>query len=117
FPHLQISCSVHSVTEAILQAQYRADYFFFGHVFQTDSKPCLQARCLAQLKQVVDSVSVPVIAVGGITFENIAEVMELGVKGADVMSGICDAKDCQKAGLQYRQKLSDRKGDKHGSYD
>src|SRR5699024_6559136 len=117
FPHLQIGCSVHSVTEANLQAQNRADYLFFVHVFQTDSKPGLQARGLAQLKQVVDAVSVPVIAIGGITLENIAEVMELGVKGAAVMSGIFAAKDGQKAGLQYRQKLNDRQVDNDGRYE
>src|SRR5699024_5419664 len=117
FPHLQIGCSVHDVIEAKLQAQNQVDYLFFGHVFQTTSKQGLQARGLAQLKQVVDAVTTPVIAIGGITPDNIAGVVEVGVAGVAIMSGIFAAKDCQKAALQYRQKLSDRKGDKHGSYD
>src|SRR5699024_10338752 len=116
FPHLQIGCSVHSVTEAKLQAQNQVDYLFFGHVFPTNSKPGIQARGLAQLKQVVDAVSVPVIAIGGITPKSIAEVMELGIMGVAVMSGIFAAEDCQQAAIQYRQKLRERKGDKHGGY-
>lgn len=116
FPHLQIGCSVHDVIEAKLQAQNQIDYLFFGHVFQTTSKQGLQARGLAQLKQVVDAVTTPVIAIGGITPDNIAEVVEVGVAGVAIMSGIFAVKDCQKAARQYRQKLNDRKVDNHGSY-
>lgn len=115
--HLHVGCSVHDVTEAILQAENQVAYLFFGHVFPTKSKPDLQARGLTQLKQVVDAVTTPVTAIGGITPDTILEVMAVGAKGVAVMSGIFAAEDCRKAAIQYRQKLNERKVDKHGNYD
>lgn len=112
-PHVQIGCSVHDVTEAKRQAQ--VNYMFFGHVFQTNSKQGLQPRGLAQLQQIVDIMSTPVIAIGGITPENIDEVIDAGVAGVAIMSGIFAADDCQERALRYRKKINDRKEDKDGS--
>ncbi|SDM82715.1 thiazole tautomerase TenI [Sediminibacillus halophilus] len=91
FPDLRVGCSVHSLEEATLAQKQGADYAFFGHVFPTKSKPGLAPRGVEQLRSILSSVSIPVIAIGGIKPGNVNEVMEAGAKGVAVMSGVLEA--------------------------
>ena len=88
-----------------------ADYLFFGHVFETESKPGLPARGLVHLKNVVESVSCPVIAIGGITPKNVASCIATGAAGVAVMSGIYDANDPISKAKAYQRALE--KDEKH----
>lgn len=80
--------SVHSTKEAEAAERMGADYIIAGHIFATDCKKGLQPRGTEFLRSVVNSVNIPVFAIGGITPENIMEVRESGASGACVMSGL-----------------------------
>ncbi len=106
FPEFRVGCSVHSLEEATLAQKQGADYAFFGHVFPTQSKPGSAPRGVEQLRLVSSSVSMPVIAIGGIKPGNVNEVMEAGAKGVAVMSGVLDANQPLGKVKEYVSRLS-----------
>lgn len=106
FGDLTIGCSVHSLEEAQIAEQQGADYVIFGHVYSTQSKPGLNPKGLEQLSFISESVSIPVIAIGGIKPTNSRDVIEAGAKGVAIMSGILEAEDPLRAVQQYRSYLS-----------
>ncbi|WP_164848691.1 thiamine phosphate synthase [Paenibacillus sp. DCT19] len=74
---IRIGVSVHSVAEAKAAEQRGVDYVFFGHIYDSNSKPDIQPRGLKQLAEVCTNVTIPVIAIGGIglsTFVTFAEL-------------------------------------------
>lgn len=81
-----LGVSVHSTLEAVKAQEKGADYLLAGHIFKTDCKKGLKPRGIAFLKDILDEVSIPVIAIGGINETNIDEVLKTGVCGAAVMS-------------------------------
>ncbi|MCA1321247.1 thiazole tautomerase TenI [Bacillus tianshenii] len=102
FPDLQIGKSVHSYQEAIQAEQDGASFLLYGHVYSTMSKEHLKPRGVEELKAIASAVSIPVIAIGGITLEKTSELKNIGVKGIAVMSGIMSAKDPWKAATLYQ---------------
>jgi thiamine-phosphate pyrophosphorylase len=73
-----LGVSTHSVLEAIEAEKARADFILFGPVFDSPGK---SAVGLEPLKQVVSSVRIPVLAIGGVTRANASEVLAAGAKG------------------------------------
>lgn len=106
FEDLTVGCSVHSLKEAQIAEQQGADYVIFGHVYSTQSKPGLIPKGLEQLRFISESISIPVIAIGGIKPTNSRAVIEAGAQGVAVMSGILEAEDPLDAVQQYRSYLS-----------
>lgn len=104
-PRLLIGCSVHSVTEAIDQEKAGADYLLYGHVFTTDSKKGSDPRGVESLRAVIEHVSIPVVAIGGITPETVSSVIQAGANGVAVLSGILLKKDAVGAARKYQQAL------------
>ncbi|PKM59055.1 MAG: thiamine phosphate synthase [Firmicutes bacterium HGW-Firmicutes-4] len=82
----QVGVSVHSVEQACEAERLGADYLIAGHVFPTDCKKGLPARGLRFLKEVCDSVSIPVFAIGGISEVNYKIALMAGAKGVCIMS-------------------------------
>ena len=83
-----IGVSVHSVEEAIFAEKMGAGYVTAGHIFLTDCKKGLAARGLPFLKNVCESVGIPVYAIGGITPDHVDAGLGAGAAGFGVMSGI-----------------------------
>lgn len=106
FPCLRVGGSIHSIEEAFLAQTQGADYITFGHVFATQSKLGLAPRGLEQLRSIVTSVTIPVIAIGGIKPSNVKYVMEAGAKGIAVMSGILEAERPLELAKEYALQLS-----------
>jgi thiamine-phosphate pyrophosphorylase len=86
-----IGRSVHSVEEAVKAQEEGADYVQVGLIFPTRSHPGLSPAGPALLKSVAARVSIPIVAVGGITAANVGQVMQAGAKGAAVISAILDS--------------------------
>lgn len=107
YKNLRIGCSVHSVKEAIDAERQGADYLIYGHIFASNSKPGLAPRGLKKLREVSQSTSIPVIAIGGITPENTRDVLETGASGIAVLSGILLADDPLQAVRRYREQMKD----------
>ena len=91
FTHIGASC--HSLTEAQEAVEKGADYLIAGHIFATDCKKGLPGRGTDFLREICSHVDVPVYAIGGITPDNISEVLQTGAKGVCVMSGIMQCSD------------------------
>lgn len=105
FPGLRIGCSVHGTYEALEKETAGADYLVYGHVFSTASKPGLPSQGVAALRKLVECVTIPVIAIGGIKPGNVNQVKESGAKGIAVLSGILLADDAREAAAAYNNKL------------
>ena len=82
----QIGVSIHSVEEAVAAAEQGADYLTAGHIFATDCKKGVPPRGLGFLREVCQTVSIPVYAIGGIQEENVKDCIEAGAAGVCRMS-------------------------------
>jgi len=88
-----IGVSTHSVAEAVAAEQAGADYIGVGPVFSTPTKPELEPKGVALLREVLPAVHLPVVAIGGITPENVAAVVAAGVNRVAVVSAVAGAPD------------------------
>jgi len=71
-----------------------ADYVGFGPIYATDSKPDAgEAQGLGKLSEMACSLSVPVIAIGGIGIDTAADVIRAGAHGVAVISAVCCRED------------------------
>ncbi len=82
-----LGASCHSAEDAVKAQKLGCTYITAGHVFDTDCKKGLPGRGLDFLKNVCHSVSVPVYAIGGISYDNIVDVKKAGAAGGCIMSG------------------------------
>lgn len=77
-----VGVSCHSLEGAQLAASDGADYLFFGPIFDTPAKVDFgEPQGLTRLAQACRSVSVPVLAIGGVTLENAAACVAAGAAG------------------------------------
>lgn len=85
-----IGCSIHSVEEAVEAQKLGASYITAGHIYATDCKKGLAPRGLEFLKEVCESVTIPVYAIGGIDVDGTRrdEVKMCGAAGSCIMSGM-----------------------------
>ena len=74
-----------------------ADYLGVGAVFPTGSKDDADDVSYETLKAICEAVSIPVIAIGGITQENVKELAGSGICGIAVISAIYAQQDIRKA--------------------
>jgi len=78
-PHVRtLGVSCHSSEEAVQAEHDGVDYIIYGPVFETPGK---RAVGIDALRQVAQAVKIPVLAIGGITSENTAAVLEAGASG------------------------------------
>jgi thiamine-phosphate pyrophosphorylase len=105
--HALVGRSVHSI-EAAKQAETDgADMVIVGPVFETTSKPGAPPVGTALVKEIAESVALPVIAVGGINPENAGEVIRAGAAGVAVISAICGAGDPRAAAEALSQAMAE----------
>ena len=93
-----IGVSTHSLDEA-LEAQHQgADFVLFGPVYFTPSKSTYGApQGLNKLKEIVEKISLPVYAIGGIKLENILDLRSMGVSRVALISAIMSSDAPRKA--------------------
>ena len=73
-----------------------------GAVFGSSTKREALPMTMERLKEITDSVSIPVVAIGGIHRGNIRQLKGTGIAGAAVVSGIFGAEDIKKATAELR---------------
>lgn len=104
---LRIGASVHSVEDALSAEAEGADWIFFGPIYDTAAKRRYGApQGLAKLEQVASVVSIPVIAIGGITPERVAEVRAAGAHGVAAISAILSADSPATATRRFLEALN-----------
>lgn len=93
-PDRIIGLSTHDVKEALEAEALGADYISLGPIFPTRTKKDAQApRGLPLLSEVRSAVRLPIVAIGGITRENMEEVFRAGADSVAIISGILMDKD------------------------
>ena len=99
--------SGHSVEAALHAEEHSADFVEVAAVYETASKPGVAPAGLELVRTVAVAVRVPVVAVGGVTAENVAEVVEAGADGVAVIGAVMDADDPKWAAGRLRRALDD----------
>lgn len=92
-----IGVSVQTVEQAIKAEKEGASYLGVGSVFSTTSKDDAINVTKDTLKNICENVHIPVIAIGGITNENVYELKDTGICGIAVISAIFAKNDVKKA--------------------
>ena len=93
-PGLLVGVSCHSLEAARSAVSAGADYIFFGPIFPTPSKTAFGApQGLDRLSEVCDSVTIPVLAIGGVTPENMPACLSAGASGIAAIRLFQDSPD------------------------
>lgn len=96
-PDKILGVSAQTVEQAIIAEKHGADYLGVGAVFATGSKDDADDVSHETLKAICEAVSIPVIAIGGITKDNVSELAGSGICGVAVISAIFGQNDIKKA--------------------
>lgn len=96
-PDKILGVSAQTVEQAVLAEKRGADYLGVGAVFPTGSKDDADDVSFETLKAICEAVSIPVVAIGGITADNTPELAGSGICGIAVISAIYGQKDIYKA--------------------
>ena len=91
-----VSC-YNDLNRAIEAENYNANYVAFGAIFSSSTKPDAKVAGLEIIAQAKQQLSIPVCTIGGITQENIQQVIQQGADMAAVISGIFSADDIKQA--------------------
>lgn len=90
-----------------------ADYIGFGPVFPTQSKEDpASVKGLAGLQEVCAAVSVPVIAIGGMTPDRVSDVLEAGAHGLATLSAVVLARSPERAAQKFREAIDQHLADR-----
>jgi thiamine-phosphate pyrophosphorylase len=100
-----IGISTHSIEQAKEAEAAGADYVGFGPIFPTATKDAGVVQGVENLSLLTKSVSIPVIAIGGINHANIQDVMRTGAAGAAVISAVLRAPDIRQAASEMLQMI------------
>lgn len=104
-PNKVIGVSAQTVEQALLAQSKGADYLGVGAVFPTGSKADAQDVSLETLKEICEAVDIPVIAIGGITKDNVEQLKDSGIVGIAVISALFAQKDIYKATKELKEKV------------
>lgn len=92
-----LGVSVHTVEQAVSAEKMGADYIGVGAVFTTATKEDANNISLETVKKICNSVTIPVVAIGGINKNNIMDLAGSGVDGVAVISAIFAQPDIEMA--------------------
>ena len=98
-----LGVSASTVDEAVKAQKDGADYIGSGAVFPTSTKDDADSVSKDELKEIVNSIDIPVVAIGGITLENAQELKDTGISGFSVVSAIMSAKDPQETSEKLKE--------------
>lgn len=98
-----IGVSAQTVEQAVLAQEHGADYLGVGAVFHTGSKADADDVGHEMLKAICDAVDIPVIAIGGISTDNVRRLTGSGICGVAVISAIFAKKDIENAARELKK--------------
>ena len=98
-----LGVSAQTVEQAVEAEREGADYLGVGAVFSTSTKPDASAVSKETLRAICKSVSVPVVAIGGISKKNMMELSGSGADGVALVSAIFSADDIERECRELRR--------------
>ena len=102
-PDKIIGVSAQTVEQAVLAEKRGADYLGVGAVFPTGSKDDAEDVSKETLRAICEAVSIPVIAIGGISRDNVGELAGSGLAGIAVISAIYAQSDIEEATKELKR--------------
>lgn len=102
---MEVGVSTHTDGEAAEAAAGGADWIFAGTIYPSESHPGLAGRGSEAIAGAVRASAVPVLAIGGVTPERVAELRGAGAHGVAVIRGIWEAASPDEALSRYLQAL------------
>lgn len=100
-----IGVSVQTVAQAILAEKMGADYLGVGAVFPTGSKEDAKDVSYETLKAIGQAVRIPVIAIGGITKDNVNQLAHSGICGVAVISALFAQPNIESAARELKKEV------------
>jgi thiamine-phosphate diphosphorylase len=100
-PGMILGISTHSVEQARAAQADGADYVAVGSMFATTSKADFQLVGPDLMRKLRGEIRVPLVGIGGITPDNVAEVIQAGADGVAVISAVCAAADPKAAAARF----------------
>jgi thiamine-phosphate pyrophosphorylase len=106
YPGLKIGLSTHSKGQALQAEAAGADYIAIGPVFPTGTKPQAKPITLELVQWAAKNIEVPWVAIGGITLDNLDQVLTAGAKCICVVSAILNAPSIVKACQEFKRRIT-----------
>lgn len=104
-PDKIIGVTAKTVEQALLAQKHGADYLGVGAVFQTGSKADATEISHEKFKEITRAVEIPVVAIGGITKENVATLSGYGACGVAVISAVFGQKDIEEGTRELKSRV------------
>ena len=103
-----IGLTVHNAEEAILAEKLGADYLGVSPIFSTTTKKDAgKPAGLELIKKVKENVKTPLVAIGGINYDNIDEVLKAGIRNVAVISAIVTKDDVESECSKFIRKIKE----------
>ena len=96
-----------TVKRALEAEESGADYLGTGAIFPTTTKENAPITLISTLKIICQRVAIPVVAIGGLTSENIAQLIGTGIAGVAVVRDLMQAEDIETKTQAFLTKLDD----------
>jgi thiamine-phosphate pyrophosphorylase len=105
-----IGCSARTVDLALRAEQDGADYIGVGAMYFSSTKTDAEVVGPGGLSEIKNAVSVPIVAIGGISEENISQVIEAGADSVAVIGAVLNSGDIMEATNKMAAKVAERGG-------
>jgi thiamine-phosphate pyrophosphorylase len=102
-----IGVSTHNVIQARQAQKDGADYIAIGPIYPTSTKDYEPSVGIEIIREISGAVSIPFIAIGAITLDNLDEILKAGASRIAVCSAIIGAKDIYSTTRQFKEKLDE----------
>ena len=104
-PGMILGVSSHDEAQARRARDDGADYVAVGSMFPTGSKAGFRLVGPELLRRVRPEIALPLVAIGGITLDNVAEIVRAGADAVAVISAVCAAPDPAQATRSFLERI------------
>lgn len=106
-PDKILGVTAKTVKRALEAEEGGADYLGTGAIFPTTTKENAPITLISTLKTICQTVAIPVVAIGGLTSENIDQLAATGIAGVAVVRDLMQAEDIEAKTQAFLTKLDD----------
>jgi len=106
-PDKILGVTAKTVKRALEAETWGADYLGTGAIFPTTTKENAPITLISTLKTICQTVAIPVVAIGGLTSENIDQLVDTGIAGVAVVRDLMQAEDIEAKTQAFLTKLDD----------
>ena len=106
-PEKILGVTAKTVERALEAEESGANYLGTGAIFPTTTKENAPITLISTLKTICQRVAIPVVAIGGLTSENIAQLIGTGIAGVAVVRDLMQAEDIETKTQAFLTKLDD----------